>query len=681
MDNAVISERLLELIDGREVVAAVFTTFTFEPEFFELEIIPLLLNQEAAYSSDERVKRFMVRENLRESDLPIDVFYDLKMFRRNGDSSPDMEYECHGVNLKDKAFHGKINMVLVRDPETRNETLLFGAGSNNLSRAGWWDNIECQHWVEIESGTSPRKFINILQEEIEYLDYYRSFRSNIESSALNYVSDFLSMCRASNSADPIHYFGLSSPQNRYLFTDFLKRKKGPLAAYSNWNLEIISPFFADDVNNDEYQTFFDMGIENIKLFLPFDDEDNALCQDEYYQHIVKQEGIDWAQWEEKVSVSLGLNGDYFRRLHAKVYHFYNGKQSWVFVGSVNFTYKAFYENAEAGFLTRLSRCGPLLKEIPESKIIDKFEPPEEHVPGSDADYDNENHYPEIYLKFDWIDKKLVGRTARREVYDISIVGPEGDPVINNWTIQYKEYVYEKSTDKLQELLNNGSLVKIKGNNKKKSESFSEHFVLLQQTGWSHKPLNLPELSAAQILAIYSGMNPERRQLMLIDAKIRELVLSSQAGELTVHDEDRIIDQFFSEYAEIFNAFTKFRKRLEEALLNQKFNEVDYYLTGSGIDSLVSLVDRTKEVSTDNRGLNSVSRYLILLSALEIYRFDDFSNRPNVEIERSKLEEDISILKQDEQLVFEDNSLDNRVNFFTWFEDEFFRVYKISENRD
>ena len=679
MDKAVISERLLDLIDSREVVAAVFTTFTFEPEFFELEIIPLLLNQEAAYSSDERVKRFMVRENLREAGLPIEVFYDFQMFRRNGDSSPDMEYECHGVNLKDRAFHGKINMVLVRDPETRNETLLFGAGSNNLSRAGWWDNIECQHWVEIESGTSPRKFINILQEEIEYLDDYRSFRSTIENSALNYVSDFLSRCRASNSAEPIHYFGLSSPQNRYLFTDFLKRKKGPLAAYNNWNLEIISPFFADDANNNEYQTFFDMGVENIKLFLPFDDEDNALCQDEYYQHIVKQDLIDWAQWKEKVSVSLGLNGDYFRRLHAKVYHFYNKRQSWVFVGSVNFTYKAFYENSEAGFLTNLNRSGPLLENIPESKIIDKFEPPEDYVPGSETENDNENNYPEIHLKFDWVNKTLVGRTARREIYEISILGAEGGQVIDGWTIQYKEDVYDKPTDKLQELLKNGSLVKIKGIYKKKDKSFTEHFVLLQQTGWSHKPLNLPELSAAQILAIYSGMNPERRQLMLIDAKIRELVLSSQAGELTVHDEDRIIEQFFSEYAEIFSAFTKFRARLEEALLNKKFNEVDYYLTGSGVDSLVSLVVRTKEVSTDNRALNTVSRYLILLSALEIYRLDDFSNRPNVEIERSKLVEDIYLLKKDEQLVLEDNSLKNRVKFFTWFEEEFFRVYKASEN--
>ena len=80
MDRAVITERFLELVAGRKVLAAVFTTYTFEPNFFELEVIPLLLKQDMPYSTDDRVKRFMVRENLRETNVPIDVFYDLPVF-------------------------------------------------------------------------------------------------------------------------------------------------------------------------------------------------------------------------------------------------------------------------------------------------------------------------------------------------------------------------------------------------------------------------------------------------------------------------------------------------------------------------------------------------------------------------------------------------------------------------
>ncbi len=117
MENAVVSERLLEMIKGRLVKAALFTTYTFEPEFFELDVIPLLLKQDTAYSADERVKQFMVRENLREAGLPIDVFYDLPMFRESGNNSPQMEYLCHGVNLGNCAFHGKVIMILLKAVE------------------------------------------------------------------------------------------------------------------------------------------------------------------------------------------------------------------------------------------------------------------------------------------------------------------------------------------------------------------------------------------------------------------------------------------------------------------------------------------------------------------------------------------------------------------------------------
>ena len=100
------------------------------------------------------------------------------MFRRSGNCSQDMEYLCHGVNLGNAAFHGKVNLILVQDRDNGKEALLLGAGSNNLSRAGWWDNIECQHWEEVSSGACPRKLINILLEEIEFLNSHREFVSS-----------------------------------------------------------------------------------------------------------------------------------------------------------------------------------------------------------------------------------------------------------------------------------------------------------------------------------------------------------------------------------------------------------------------------------------------------------------------------------------------------------------------
>ena len=98
MHTEVISNHLSELLDNRDVLAAVFTTFTFEPEFFELEVIPLLLSGDLEFSSDERVKQFQVREALRLAELPIEVFYDLNLARQEASASPAMQYLCHGVS-------------------------------------------------------------------------------------------------------------------------------------------------------------------------------------------------------------------------------------------------------------------------------------------------------------------------------------------------------------------------------------------------------------------------------------------------------------------------------------------------------------------------------------------------------------------------------------------------------
>ena len=112
MDRAVVSDQFKTQIDGRKVLAAVFTTYTFEPEFFELDVIPLLLSEDIPFSSDERVKEFQVREALRDADIPIEVFYDLPVFRQSGERSPRMEYLCHGVHRGNSAFHAKVILLL-----------------------------------------------------------------------------------------------------------------------------------------------------------------------------------------------------------------------------------------------------------------------------------------------------------------------------------------------------------------------------------------------------------------------------------------------------------------------------------------------------------------------------------------------------------------------------------------
>ncbi len=679
MNQAVISEGFLELIAGREVCAALFTTYAFEPDFFELEVIPLLLNRNTAYSVDDRVKRFMVREELREAEIPIDVFYDASIFREIGDHSPQMEYLCNGVDLGNRAFHAKLIMILLQKGET--QTMLLGAGSNNISRAGWWDNIECQHWEEIRSGAIRRQLINIVKEDIEFLKRYRSISTGSSGAALDRIEEFLSKCKASNRAKPIHYFGLSHAENRRgKFMQFIRSKLSRMTRKGDWNLEIVSPFFANDPRNETHREFLKLGLNEIKLFLPIDSDNSRLCTYNYFENIQNEENVHWAKWEKGVEKKLELSKGYYRRLHAKMYHFFNANQSWVFVGSVNFTQKAFHNNVEAGFLVKLGQTVKFLERISNDVSVDDFTKPDEDVPGSDLDEESTAALPKVRLCYDWKLKKLEGQNLQRERCQIQIISAEGEPAIEPWIIDGEAKKYEKDVKGLENILKNGSLVKVEGKylDRIENQEFPSHWVLLQQVEWGHKPLDVPNLTPAQILAIYAEFSPIRRQVMLMNTQIRELVLRDEGGELTVQEDHQNIYQFFCEYAEIFRAFRNLKLLLKRESERQGHGQIDYYLTGEGVDSLPSLIKRTVQVDEKSE-LSDVTRYLILLCALEIYSVDPlFETRPNVTEAKKSIQQEIERLKDVGRIKLKKNSFEYQKNFFKWFEMEFLASYSVVE---
>lgn len=671
MESAVISDQVKELINGCQVKAAVFTTYTFEPDFFELEVIPLLLPNNIPYSSDSRVKAFQVRDALRQASLPLEVFYDAKLFRKEGQTSPSMEYLCHGVHYGNAAFHPKLNLLLAYSEKHESDCLLVGAGSNNLSQAGWWDNIECQHWEIVRSDNIDEGFLEQLKQDVALLFDWQQSVNGAMNSALMLISNFLQSCTGSTIDNASAYFGLTTNPR---FKTFLRRITNECWSYSNWTLEIISPFFADDTHNKEHEFFYELGVKKIHLLLPKDQEGKALCHQKYFDHIEEQNDIEWAEWSSTTEKTLEIESQTFRRLHAKVYHFYNTKQSWVFVGSVNFTHKAIHDNVEAGFFVKLDRPAPLLEVLYEPEPAG-FNPPSDAVPGASGSTD-ELALPQIHLAYDWLSRSLSANTIDDQSYRIDILSPEGKSAVANWTITGKYNRFDGKTDDIESLLKNGSLIKVTGRDNNTDKPFAAHMVMLQQTGWSHKPIEMPDLSAEQILAIYADMSPDRRQLMMMNAMVKQLVLAKEAGEITLFDEHIANEEFFSEFAEIFYAFRQLRQRLQVAQDQENLTLVDYYLTGEGMDSLPTL---TRHASDESKTpVKPVTAYLLLLSAREIYQDELFIKRPLIHSKLELLDNHIQQLKASSRIQLEDNTPERRQQFFSWFEEQFFKQYQTSE---
>ena len=65
--HAVLSEQVEESLRGRRLIAAVFLTFRFDPEFFEQEVLPVFLELPLSHAS--AIKLVQLEDALRLSQL------------------------------------------------------------------------------------------------------------------------------------------------------------------------------------------------------------------------------------------------------------------------------------------------------------------------------------------------------------------------------------------------------------------------------------------------------------------------------------------------------------------------------------------------------------------------------------------------------------------------------------
>ena len=686
LDSSTVSEAFRAQIGERErVVAAVFTTYRFEPEFFEQEIVPLMLDQGLAFSADQRIKSIQVREALSDAGLPIEVFYDMDLFRQEGTVSPSMEYLHHGIRGDRSTFHAKLVLLLLEDMERGGQTLCVGAGSANLTIAGWWENIECQHWERVISGKVSRRFLSQLRADVAWLAAHRKGVHDNPGQAIPRIHAFLASCRGSNSALPVSYYGLTSlalgQRRRPAFMRFLRDTMSEqVSADGWWTMEIISPYFAESPDFDGHLHFIrDLGVRELRIFLPVNDDGEALCSPDYYDTMAATDGVQWATWSPELTKQLGVKTSLNRRTHAKVYHLCNGEHSWVFVGSVNFTHRATTDNQEAGFLLHIPSRLTLLEPL-------QSEPtrwcPEDQLPGAGEGQKECRVLPDLILSYDWKQQVFTAALNDRQqghALVCDILSPEGAVQVANITISHEATRVDCDHKIIEGLLKSTGFIRVSGRWQPDNETFPAFEVMVQQVNWTHKPLDLPRLSPQEIMQIYAGMSQMRRNQVIEFLKQRQLremgLVTESAGTHAHEDQGR---QFFAEYAELFHAFRNLRKRMDQAWVQERPVQVDYYLSGRGMDSLPTLLESLYE---DERDLDVVTVYLALLSLIQIYDRPEYRARPQAEFWLEQCWAKLHTIEASGQiqLVADDGARTRR--FFDWYREHFFREYRSITNGD
>ena len=113
MTMHVLSQQIADAIAGRRVRTAAFTTFSFDPGFFELNVLPLLFDR--PFAQPDKVRRLQLDDALG-SVQSVTVYYDQRAL--SSDAEPaQLDYRRIDVSRSTGYFHPKLVLLLVDEPE------------------------------------------------------------------------------------------------------------------------------------------------------------------------------------------------------------------------------------------------------------------------------------------------------------------------------------------------------------------------------------------------------------------------------------------------------------------------------------------------------------------------------------------------------------------------------------
>lgn len=662
--HAVLSEHLQECMKGRRLISAVFLTYKFDPGFFEQEVLPVLLDVPLSHAT--AIRLVQLEETLRSLPGQIAVYFDANGITTDANSAK-LDVRRIPIQHRTGIFHPKNVFLLVEEQEADGDghkarSLIVAALSANLTRAGWWENVEVCHVEQIAEGDKTR----LRDDLVPFLvSLRRRAASGTEHVALD---DILKLLRGTeqrvkrSSKDSLltrFYAGRES------VVDFLDHAAGHYL--QGTYLEIISPYFddADDCRplTDLVERFHP---REVRVFLPRSSAGEGLCRSEFYDVVRSIPGVRWGLLPKNL-LRLGSSTDAGERfVHAKIYRFFtqSPKREICFVGSVNLTSAAhqFGGNLESGFL--VDRVPPRRPEFWQTP--DDHKPAEFRVQTEDAGsagtggsrlilrYHWDRHIAEAF----WDDPDM-SPLLKVEARGVEL-GPAGPLVARTWTDLGPDFA-----GRLRPILDETSLVKVIGDRPQPV------ILLVQEEGMSHKPSLLMQLSVADILKYWSLLTLEQRTPFL-ETRATALAIAGEGTDLVTWIRQRPeTDSLFDRFAGIFHAFGCLERSIRDALHQDNPREATYRIFGKKYDSLGTLLDK---VLSDKSTGDTVDQYVTFLCArqlcLEIERlYPDYwrERHPDVRVLEERFQSAGAIRQR---LVAKDPT--SMPGFLQWFDRWFLR---------
>ncbi|MGF7176751.1 hypothetical protein [Azospirillum doebereinerae] len=388
------------------VEAALFTTFTFDPRFFEANVLPTLFGVEARGAEARRAE-----VNARLAGVSVAVFHDAAAL--SGGGASDYRYQTWAVRVpgahegarKGPYFHPKL-MLLAGRYEHEGETypaVYLACGSANLTLSGWGHNLEVLGETWIDDADAPAH-----AELVRFLTWLRKLpRSRqAECQAIRDVLEILREMGSYGATDgpELHINGIGGGQ-----PTFAQRLR--LGQTQRWDcLTVLSPYWSGSKKLPKLLEA--LNAREVKL-VPGASREGAFGLAPAHLEALDSQGVSTCVLED---------GEANRFTHAKLYALSKerGNHLRVAVGSCNMTEAAHKKtggNVEAMLIRSLDLKKARRSALPKLRPLDlqgKAFTDESDDPPAGLPFD-------LTVLFDWKDRSYAVWSSEPPTYCTGVV--------------------------------------------------------------------------------------------------------------------------------------------------------------------------------------------------------------------------------------------------------------------
>lgn len=660
MERRVISEAIQEAIGQRTVTQLLFCTHDLDPEFFEQEVLPVFIGNDLKHN--RRTRAVQLDYAIRQGEIGIDVYYENRALAAH-EGAARLGWSRHKMTgTHGGVFHPKLVLALCEDTGGQ-ERLLVCVLSANLTRGGWWHNVECGD-IEVIEDANRHSFVGALRHLVDLLNTRRTYQGQSPASATAAIRKFLE-----RQQGYIHKStgGRLRPQLLAGHEDVVAQLRELFGTrLQGTNLEIVSPFF--DGDGTGVDTTLDSFIATfapraVRVALPTRSGQTTISE-EVFDAVSAVPGVKWASLPRQVTAAARGDSSSSRGVHAKVYRFWRGGTDPLEVivsGSHNLTAAALKGNHNWE-VSVIRETGNLR---PTHFLDDDYEPPLAFE-CLDDDLETTVEPPRVPLSlaFDWATGKATAKWTSGQPSRVT-VHRTGAMIcaIDVPKPQETHRLPPRSATALRETLLRSCLVSVR------LPDGREGPLLIEELNHELKPDLFEgfELTPAEIFALWSIPELHERLAALAEGKARP-----------GHDEDDFewagsvsapAPSMFERFAGVFHAFSSLRSRIDAAMADNKHLQAGRAMYAEQFDSPLYALKLVADRADEDLALAYVTYVSASLLDQYVHRTYPSLTR-SLRTQRAVLVKQLQLKSHLRELIIERSDDPDMGRFLDWFDHHF-----------